>query len=254
METEINILKNAWQSNAIQQTDITAVASASLLYPYCSAIQLLQNIITYKSNTANTKTTLPKAKLYSGNLFLHHHTIQTLEIVAHKNELEDIITLPFADNYFAYAKIETSTEEVENYIYDQKQKKIDALEKEEKEDVDSSLMITMSFAEWLVYFKEKKNKEKKELESKQAVRAMWQKEKLTEAIGEENDVIPENVFKMAIDSMNLSESTASESLAEIMLKQGKTDKAIEMYRQLSLLNPQKSSYFAIKIKNILNNH
>jgi pentatricopeptide repeat protein len=43
----------------------------------------------------------------------------------------------------------------------------------------------------------------------------------------------------------------SESLAEIYVKQGKLDKALEMYRKLSLRNPQKNAYFADKIKEIL---
>jgi hypothetical protein len=59
---------------------------------------------------------------------------------------------------------------------------------------------------------------------------------------------------MAIDSIHLGENTVSESLAQIMLNQGKTDKAIEMYRKLSLLNPEKSSYFAHKIKEVTKNN
>ncbi|GAA4403706.1 hypothetical protein GCM10023187_20030 [Nibrella viscosa] len=40
---------------------------------------------------------------------------------------------------------------------------------------------------------------------------------------------------------------ATESLARIMLKQGKTAKAIEIYEKLMLKNPEKSAYFAAKI-------
>jgi pentatricopeptide repeat protein len=46
----------------------------------------------------------------------------------------------------------------------------------------------------------------------------------------------------------------SESLAEILAKQGKTDKAIEMYKKLSLRNPEKNSYFADRIKDLLTNN
>lgn len=43
---------------------------------------------------------------------------------------------------------------------------------------------------------------------------------------------------------------ATESFARIMLNQGKTDKAIEIYEQLSLKNPEKKAYFADKISEI----
>ncbi len=43
---------------------------------------------------------------------------------------------------------------------------------------------------------------------------------------------------------------ATESFARIMLNQGKTAKAIEIYEQLSLKNPEKKAYFADKISEI----
>jgi len=42
----------------------------------------------------------------------------------------------------------------------------------------------------------------------------------------------------------------TETMAEVLAKQGKVDKAIEMYLKLSLLNPTKIAYFAAKIEHI----
>lgn len=42
----------------------------------------------------------------------------------------------------------------------------------------------------------------------------------------------------------------SETLAKVHLKQGRTDDAIKIYEQLSLLYPEKSSFFAAQIKKI----
>ena len=72
--------------------------------------------------------------------------------------------------------------------------------------------------------KKKKRKDKKKKLSKKASRKSPSEQ-------EEKDII-------------------SETLAELMAKQGYTDKAIEMYNRLSLLFPDKNSYFARKIKDL----
>ena len=55
---------------------------------------------------------------------------------------------------------------------------------------------------------------------------------------------------MAVASISKEDGLVSESLAEILVKQRKWDKAIEMYRKLSLRNPEKSPYFAAQIESI----
>jgi tetratricopeptide (TPR) repeat protein len=103
----------------------------------------------------------------------------------------------------------------------------------------------------LVKFFKKKNEAKlSDEEDKAIVRSIWQKEKLAAAMGEEDDNIPEAVFEMAINSINKQEIMVSESLAEIHAKQGRFEKAIEIYRKLSLQNPEKKTYFAAKINHL----
>lgn len=149
---------------------------------------------------------------------------------------------------------ETSKEEpliqplyTEDYFLHQGVENIASDNKEE----DKQLMVVMSFADWLMYFKTKTEKEKEEEEDQKALKTMWQKEKLAAALEEENEEIPEGVFEMAVNSIKIEDDLASESLAEILIKQGKFDKAIEMYRKLSLRNPQKNTYFATKIEKLL---
>ncbi|MCB0698277.1 MAG: hypothetical protein H6551_06765 [Chitinophagales bacterium] len=119
------------------------------------------------------------------------------------------------------------------------------------QDDEKSLMVVMSFSEWLSYYKKKKQQEQEEEEDQKTLKTMWQKEKLAAALEEENDEIPENVFEMAVNSISKEEGLISESLAEVHVKQGRYEKAIDMYKKLSLRKPQKKAYFARKIEEIL---
>ena len=56
-------------------------------------------------------------------------------------------------------------------------------------------------------------------------------QKLAEKSNQENDVI-------------------TEAMADVLFQQGRHDKAIEILKKLSLLNPSKNAYFASKINQI----
>lgn len=119
------------------------------------------------------------------------------------------------------------------------------------QEQQKSLMVVMSFSEWLMYYKKKKKQEEEQEQDQKDLRTMWQKEKLAAALEEENEEIPENVFEMAVNSITKEEGLVSESLAEVLVKQGRYDRAIDMYKKLSLRKPQKKAYFARKIEEIL---
>ncbi|HZH87786.1 MAG TPA: hypothetical protein VFD78_01270 [Chitinophagaceae bacterium] len=115
---------------------------------------------------------------------------------------------------------------------------------------DQSLMVVMTFSEWLQYLHEQSLKDAAEKESQRALKAMWQREKLAYAEDEEGEEIPEEVFNMALNSIRLDEEIVSESMAHVYMKQEKWSQAIEIYKKLSLRNPEKSSYFAEQIKEL----
>ena len=49
------------------------------------------------------------------------------------------------------------------------------------------------------------------------------------------------------EASNLEIEVETEAMAEVLIQQGKKQKAIKVYKKLSLLNPSKSAYFAAKI-------
>ena len=70
-------------------------------------------------------------------------------------------------------------------------------------------------------------------------------------VAEEGEVTQEIVVEAAFDE---EDDMVSEELAEIYLAQGLKDMAKETYRKLSLLNPEKSVYFAGLIEKIDKNN
>ncbi len=65
----------------------------------------------------------------------------------------------------------------------------------------------------------------------------------------ENNVSEADVQKLA-DTSNNAKEVVTEAMASVLGKQGKKDKAIELYNKLSFLNPDKSAYFAAQIEKL----
>jgi tetratricopeptide (TPR) repeat protein len=62
----------------------------------------------------------------------------------------------------------------------------------------------------------------------------------------------EKVVQLASHSIE-DRNVETEAMAEVWIKQGRHEKAIEIYQKLSLLNPSKSSYFALLIEKLKKN-
>jgi len=64
--------------------------------------------------------------------------------------------------------------------------------------------------------------------------------------------IDEAVTKVANESVSFKQDMMTETLAKIYLKQGKTDKALEIYNTLLMKFPEKSAYFTSQIEKLKN--
>lgn len=60
----------------------------------------------------------------------------------------------------------------------------------------------------------------------------------------------EHAARNIAESSNTPKEVATEAMADVLIKQGKMEKAIEVYLKLSFLNPEKSAYFASKIQEL----
>ena len=61
--------------------------------------------------------------------------------------------------------------------------------------------------------------------------------------------LEEKVVQLATHSL-AEENIDTEAMADVWIKQGQPEKAIKIYEKLSLLNPSKSSYFAVLIEKL----
>ncbi len=117
------------------------------------------------------------------------------------------------------------------------QKIMMAAKKKDNKHADQDFQIA-HFTEWLDGLKKsKKSKDSDEPSSKERKKKKKKKKKDK---------------KLKAKKKQKEAEVISETLAELMAKQGYTDRAIEMYKRLSLLFPEKNSYFAGKIEDLNN--
>lgn len=173
-----------------------------------------------------------RQSLEADNLEQQQEAVATPQIDEMATE-EPFIQPLYTEDYFRYEGIDVKHEEL-----------APTRQEEETAAQPQTLMVVMSFAEWLNHFKTKTQKEQEEAQEKSALRSMWQREKLAAAMEDEPEEIPEEVFEMAVSSITKEDDIVSESLAQIYEKQEKWSAAAEMYRKLALKYPSKSTYFA----------
>ena len=247
--TEYNLV-NQWVANPVllQHAEQEALDRLVADFPSFGLARLMAH---YKQNGLIGNPQLKELLAYNPTIFalweqdiwkLAKHTEQKEEA-----EVNDINGIDFPLDttrldYFTQQGIKVASEipeEMDASAIKQSDEK-----SEEEGEEDKSLMVVMSFTEWLQFLQQKTRKEEEEVQEKRALKAMWQKQKMAEAIEEENDEIPASVFEMAVNSIQREEGIVSEAMATVYARQGKTQQAIDMYQKLSLQNPDKSAYFA----------
>jgi tetratricopeptide (TPR) repeat protein len=127
----------------------------------------------------------------------------------------------YTDDYFAYKRLK---------------------EPDSAEQLDEKGAAEMrSFTDWL---REMKHSFAKKTDKD------WYHQQLHRIYVDDDPEVSETVEKMAMESITLNDDIVSETLAEIWARQRQYQTAIQIYQKLSLLNPNKSAYFAHKIQEL----
>lgn len=127
----------------------------------------------------------------------------------------------YTDDYFAYKRLK---------------------EPEQAEQLSEKAAAEMkSFTSWL--------REMKHTFAEKATK-QWYHQQMHRSYEDADPEVSEAVEKMAMESITLNDDIVSETLAEIWARQHQYQTAIHIYQKLSLLNPNKSAYFAQKIKEL----
>jgi len=238
-------------------------------YPYFVPARYMEAGQEFAAGAGFSADMLHRMQLYSGNWMQFYEAMksstgakketpvlpvaepkaETPVMQAEAETIPELIQPVFTENYFLHQGIAVP-DEIPAELDAARKEVITETEEDPEDEDEKALMVMMGFDEWLNFLKRKHDRKKSDEEDKALLKALWQKEKLAAVMGEEDEEIPEAVFEMAINSLDKEEVLVSESLAEVHMKQGKFDKAIEIYKKLSLQNPQKKAYFAAKIDNL----
>ena len=279
-----DFLERIKDRSLLKKSNAKEWAELSEKYPYASVVQLLN----FQAKDKNTKKEIDTLRLHFENpLLFNQVTKQDKESGVEveekqeelKKEIEELLSEEDIKEETA-VESETPVEEKSEIQDEQSENNEDVLElikdlpeenpiekakrevshvaeedvnetiEEEESEDPGDLMVMMSFTDWLQYFKAKKENEEEDKKGRDAIRSAWQKEKLAEAMDDEEDVVPDEIFEKAMKSVSFGDGLVTEPLAELYVQQGKTDKAIELYKKLSLLNPEKRTYFADRIKDL----
>ncbi|MEZ5197595.1 MAG: hypothetical protein R2764_14730 [Bacteroidales bacterium] len=247
-------------------------------YPYCQTVDILYALNLYKENNFKYTDQLKIAAAYATDRKVLKHLINALKeenkahsLFDHKERIED-----------------TEIKNRALKLSEQKEENLFALLNQLKEEV-TAFIIQAKYKEDKPYALSPFSKLAEELESllqksvstipeehipiNQTIVTEYRLEPIEEILPENNNSIsnlelidkfienepqiaplPKSGFFDPVDYANQSlvdkEDIVSETLANIYYQQGNLSKAINIYKKLCLVNPEKSTYFAAQIEKI----
>lgn len=265
MEHTLNKLINSlFQKNSISECNIEEIQSLAERFPFFAPVQLLLAIKLKEVDTALYKEQFQKTALYFNNPLWYNY------LLSEKKQTEPLYTAnveaiqetqSFEDFHNDELVIpSTKHEPVPVQLENEEQKRGTATTvfKEEKKP-EGELNLSFEPYHTVDYFASQGIKPS--LDEKPTDRFGQQLKSFTEWLKTLRKLPSQEIEKIAdTDSeqkvIHLAEhsienrNVETEAMAEVWIKQGHPEKAIEIYSKLSLLNPAKSSYFALLIEDL----
>ncbi len=191
--------------------------------------KILQETYTPEEQETATETSLPETPIPPFTSDVSKENVENTEPDEHERMFQNIKAMLDATSEEADADIENAVIPIDPYYtidyFASQGIKLD-LEQNPKDQLGQHLK---KFTHWLKHMKKLGPEDATEVITRTDIEA--------------------DIQKIA-ESSNTVREVVTEAMASVLEKQGKNDKAIELYKKLSFLIPDKSAYFAVKIKNL----
>lgn len=266
MEHTLNkLIYSLFQKSSISECSIEEIKSLSERFPFFAQAQLLHAKKLKEIDPALYKEQFQKTSLYFNNpLWLNYllnekkHTDPPGIAIAEMKEEKAEPFEDFHNDELVIPNTKNKPVPVQDETEEEKQRKGITAIREEKQTADEP---TLSFEPYhtVDYFASQGIKPT--VDDKPTDRFGQQLKSFTEWLKTLRKLPAQEIEKIADTAseqkvIHLAEhsienrNVETEAMAEVWIKQGQPEKAIEIYSKLSLLNPAKSSYFALLIEDL----
>jgi hypothetical protein len=268
---EQNILKHLTEDTALVNVSADKLGQLTEQYPYYGAVGFLLAKKLFVEDDANKEKALYQAALhFSNELWLNFNLISGLPDNAEPEVATRQLTkvLPDektdtadSDEPFYDEEAETVVETNDDPVLSEKLNTLlqqQAAEYEKPVEVTEEIPIEIVPPHRIDYFESQGIKLE---EDKSTDKLGKQLKKFTDWLKQMKSINPnpsvlntdvggEKEVQHIAEHSNESEEIITETMAEVLEKQGKPEHAIEIYEKLSFNNPSKSAYFAAKIEKL----
>ena len=251
-----------FKKESLEECSVEEIQHLAKQYPYFSSAQLLLAAKQKLTTGQDPEKQLSIASLHINNPLWLNHILNTSAIETNDfGVLATLKTQAYEDSDNDELVLETHSPEPSTLIKPWPGEKADSLsgsaeKKDQKEPVVFDPYYTVD------YFASQGIKN--EIEERPRDRFSQQLKSFTEWLRTIRQLPPqeiaamsdskseEKVVQLATHSLE-DRNVDTEAMAEVWIKQGNPEKAIRIYEKLSLLNPSKSSYFAVLIEKLKRN-